>query len=138
MIASFGRAISDAVMKRGPASMYPLRRVFEPLQRLDRNNFYVIKEYGLYLERLGQADKSLPLLKRAYTMDPQDAEVQAGLRRLGLVPGPSLKDRNALAKPPVPEGPIPPVTEWVKNRSNTPAPAAPAASPSPTVQAPRD
>jgi tetratricopeptide (TPR) repeat protein len=117
--------------------------------RLERNDFYIIKDYGLYLERLGQPQKAEPLLKRAYTMDPQDAQVDAALRRMGIVPGPALKDRTALAKPAVPEGPIPPINEWTAQRQApapansgvrpAPAPApAPVYAPQPAAQVPRD
>jgi tetratricopeptide (TPR) repeat protein len=108
-------------------------------QRLDRNDFYITKEYGLYLERLGQPEQAKPLLTKAYGMNPQDAQVDAARRRLGIVPGPSLKEKTALAHPPVPEGPIPPVQDWTKGWGNNSSAARPAPAPSsPTVQAPRD
>ena len=53
------------------------------------------------------------MLRRAYAINPNDEQVAAALRRIGVVPGPSLKDRNALATPPVPLGPIPEV-DWSK------------------------
>jgi len=112
---------------------------FVRAQRLERNDFYITKEYGLYLERLGQAQKAEPMLKKAYAMNPQDAQVDAALRRLGIVPGPALKDRNALVKSPVPEGPIPPINEWGGQKQAT-APARPVTpvTPQPSAQVPRD
>jgi len=79
------------------------------------------------------------MLKKAYAMNPQDAQVDAALRRMGIVPGPALKDRNALVKSPVPEGPIPPINEWTANRqSSTPARAGAQVTPQPSAQVPRD
>jgi tetratricopeptide (TPR) repeat protein len=74
---------------------------------LDPEDALISKEVGLYFEKIGQTKNAEPLLKRAYTANPQDAEVTAALRRLGIVPGPSLKEERALAKPPMPLGPIP-------------------------------
>lgn len=76
-------------------------------EQIDPNNFYISKERGLYLEKLNQQAKAEPSLRRAYALNQDDAEVNAALRRLGVVPGLSLKPENALAKPPLPNGPIP-------------------------------
>jgi tetratricopeptide (TPR) repeat protein len=74
---------------------------------LDNQNFDYTKEYGLYLEQLGQPEAADPQLRRAYVMNTKDEDVQAALRRIGVVPGPSLKPESQLAKPIIPEGPIP-------------------------------
>lgn len=76
---------------------------------LEPNNFMVVKDYGLYLERLGQSQRAEAPLRRAYSLNSQDDQVIAALRRIGVVPGPSLKDENQLAKPIIPKGPIPEV-----------------------------
>jgi len=76
---------------------------------LDPQNFYIAKEYGLYLERLGQTDRAAAPLRRAYTLNNNDQQVNDALRRIGVVPGPSIKDEDALAKPLIPKGPIPEV-----------------------------
>jgi Tfp pilus assembly protein PilF len=76
---------------------------------LDPRSFYITKEYGLYLERLGQNDKAAVVLRRAYAINGTDQQVSDALRRLGIVPGPSIKDEDALAKPLIPKGPIPTV-----------------------------
>jgi len=73
----------------------------------DSENFYIAKETGLYLEHLGQGPKAETALRKAYSLNPNDDEVGAALRRIGVVPGPGLYDQNALAKPIVPRGPIP-------------------------------
>ena len=67
----------------------------------------ISKEYGLYLRELGQADLATPVLIRAYDADPEDEEVTAALREVGVVPGPSLRPRSRLSRPPVPKGPLP-------------------------------
>lgn len=113
---------------------------------LDPRDFYIAKEAGLYLEELGQTRQADQVLRRAYAINPNDEQVASALRRLGIVPGPSLKERNALATPPVPLGPIPEV-DWSKvvnggGGGQSPQPAAGEPAPAPTsvgtVQAPRD
>jgi Tfp pilus assembly protein PilF len=106
---------------------------------LDPKSFYALKEYGLYLERLGQGQKAVSPLKKAYALNGADAEVADALRRLGIVPGPSLKNQKDLAGPPVPKGPIPEV-DLSKNgqKSGTAAPAPSATPPNQPVQPPSD
>lgn len=109
---------------------------------LGPKDFYVQKDYGLFLEQIGQTQQAEKTLRKAYALNAKDAEVVAALRRIGVVPGPSLYDQNALAKPPVPKGPIPPAREWQfggdsnANRSADSLPAMPVQTE--TVQAPRD
>lgn len=82
---------------------------YEQATQLDPREFAYIKEYGLYLEQLGQTAPATPVLKKAYGMNSRDPEVGAALERLGVVPGPSLKERDQLVKPPIPQGPLPEV-----------------------------
>ncbi|MGN6506480.1 MAG: tetratricopeptide repeat protein [Tepidisphaeraceae bacterium] len=69
--------------------------------------FFIVKEYGLYQEKMGQKDAAQKTLLAAYRLNQQDNDVNAALRRLGIVPGPSLLDPSQLAKPMFPKGPIP-------------------------------
>lgn len=112
------------------------------------DNAQVLKEYGLFLEQVGQVETALTPLRRSNAIDPEDVEVANALRRHGIVPGPSLKEREELAKPLMPTGPIPDV-DWKTigrngGRSADATDAPPAAGqdgypvPSPTVQPPRD
>jgi Flp pilus assembly protein TadD len=80
---------------------------YEEAQQLDPMDQIVAKEYGLYLEQLGQMQKADPQLRRAYALNSRDEEVAAALRRLGVVPGPSLKGEDGLERPFVPLGPLP-------------------------------
>ncbi len=64
---------------------------------LDPTRFDVAKEAGLYEEGLKQNDKAARTLKAAYADDPNDDEVNAALRRLGVVIGPSLRDAGTLS-----------------------------------------
>jgi tetratricopeptide (TPR) repeat protein len=66
---------------------------------LDPKDFGIAKEYGLYLAQLGQDQRAEPLLRRAYQINSKDVEVVEALRKLGVVPGPSLKDEKDLAHP---------------------------------------
>lgn len=72
-------------------------------------DFAIAKEYGLYLLQLSQNDKARSELRRAYALNSKDEQVASALRRVGVVPGPSLKDERDLVKPVVPVGPIPEV-----------------------------
>ncbi|HET6246991.1 MAG TPA: tetratricopeptide repeat protein [Tepidisphaeraceae bacterium] len=71
--------------------------------------FAIAKENGLYLLQLSQKDKARVELRRAYALNSKDEQVASALRQVGVVPGPSLKNEDDLAKPIVPVGPIPEV-----------------------------
>ena len=77
----------------------------------DPKDFAIVKEYGLYLEQVGQQPRAAQQLKKAYALNANDEQVNNALRRLNIVPGPGLKDERALVKPPLPQGPLPEV-EW--------------------------
>jgi tetratricopeptide (TPR) repeat protein len=123
----------------------------------DASDFIVSKEYGLYLEQVGQTPRAKQQLKKAYTLNQNDEQVNNALRRLNIVPGPGLKDQDALVKPPLPQGPLPEVdlskfrlggngggTGSAGSDASTAAPAEPAAvPPAPAlppseIRAPRD
>jgi Flp pilus assembly protein TadD len=70
-------------------------------------DFEVAREYGLYLARLGQTEKARTELRRAYALNTNDAQVAMGLRTVGIIPGPSLKNEKDMVKPIIPVGPIP-------------------------------
>lgn len=67
----------------------------------------IVKSYGFYLESLNQPRRAEPYLIRAYQLDPADADVIRALRRVGVVPGPSLLANTDLSRPIVPQGPLP-------------------------------
>lgn len=112
---------------------------FDEAQQIDASDPEIAKEYGLYLEQLGQTKRADAQLRRAYALNSKDEEVAAALRRLGVVPGPSLKDADALAKPFMPLGPIPEVDLSTSNKTSTPQ-QAPSNSPGAvgTTNSPRD
>jgi tetratricopeptide (TPR) repeat protein len=109
----------------------------------DNRNFTYLKEYGLYLEQLQQNANAEQTLRQAYALNSNDAEVNAGLQRLGIVPGLALKSKGSLAKPPLPKGPIP-EPDWQKVKEGLgwqgDSKEQPAATPTPTNTAatPRD
>ena len=80
---------------------------FRAARGLDRDNAHVAKAYGLYLESIRQDAAAEEVLRRAYALAPQDAQVAAALVRLGVVPGPAILSKNNLARPLVPLGPLP-------------------------------
>ena len=59
--------------------------------------FDVAKEAGLYELGLDPNDPAAQSLKQAYADNPDDAEVNDALRRLGVVTGPSLRDERTLS-----------------------------------------
>ena len=73
------------------------------------NDFEVAKEYGLYLAQLSQDDKARVELRHAYSLNTTDPQVEVALRRVGVVPGPSLKNEHDMVRPIIPVGPIPEV-----------------------------
>jgi tetratricopeptide (TPR) repeat protein len=97
---------------------------------LEPTAFYIAKDYGLYMERIGQRAKAEPPLRRAYSLNHEDKDVNAALRRIGVVPGPAILDEDQLARPVIPKGPIPEVKvpNVLPGRTETDS----------TVQAPRD
>jgi Tfp pilus assembly protein PilF len=76
----------------------------------------IAKEYGLYLEQLAQNEKASLVLRRAYQLDPNDKQIADALRRLGVVPGPSIRDPQDSAQPVITRGPIP---NWDLTRVKT-------------------
>lgn len=73
----------------------------------ERQDFPIAKKYALYLMQINQSRRAEPVLVSAYRLNPGDAEVNAALRKLGVVPGPSLLAPNQLHSPIVPKGPLP-------------------------------
>jgi Tfp pilus assembly protein PilF len=96
-------------------------------------DFSLVKEYAIYLGQL-KDQRAEKMLRKAYAMRTTDDEIAAALRSLGVVPGPALKDEKDLVAPPLPKGPIPPVTEMHFGGGNQTS-AQPAAQ---TVEAPHD
>jgi tetratricopeptide (TPR) repeat protein len=140
-------AVQDAESKQNAESWLLLGKIyayrgdadsaidaFNRAALLEPNNFMVLKDYGLYLERIGQRQRAESPLRRAYTLDSNDEQVNAALRRIGVIPGPSIKDQSQLARPIVPKGPIPELhVPGMGGGAESSAGAAQS-----TVQAPRD
>ena len=87
---------------------------------LDPKNFTMAKEAGLYFEQLGQTPRAEQALKRANSLNPNDEQVVAALRRLGVVPGLTIRPVNQT------HGPPPSMTQQVRpgmTQTPTPAPA---------------
>ncbi|MDP9175069.1 MAG: hypothetical protein M3O30_14575 [Planctomycetota bacterium] len=95
---------------------------------LDTGNFATQKELGLYLQQLSQNQQAAQVLRDAYRINQRDDAVNEGLRRLGIVPGPALLAQDQIARPLMPNGPIPDLV----------APAAHTAGPAADSNAPRD
>ena len=100
----------------------------------DPKDFDVVKEYALYLEQVGQQQQAAKQLKKAYSLNQNDDQVNNALRRLNVIPGPGLKDERALVKPPIPQGPLPEV-EWSKFRIGGSKPTAEATAATPAAAA---
>lgn len=90
---------------------------FNRASLIDPSNFSLFKTYGLYAEHMGVKTKAEPALRHAYQLNPNDADVNGALRRIGVVPGPSLIGEDQLTKPTLPKGPLPNV--WENNGSGS-------------------
>lgn len=73
----------------------------------DKRDQPIAKSFGLYLAQTNQTRRAESVLTQAYRLNPGDREVNAALRKLGVVPGPSLLDQSQLNSPVIPKGPIP-------------------------------
>jgi Tfp pilus assembly protein PilF len=102
---------------------------------LEPKNFNFLKEYGLYLVRIGQNQRAESPLRKAYALNSQDQQVAMALRSIGVVPGPSILDEKQLTGPILPKGPIP---EMRSTRNDPPAGTTGAGAGNSTVAAPRD
>jgi tetratricopeptide (TPR) repeat protein len=83
---------------------------------MDPKEFAIVKEYGLYLEQIGQTPKATQSLRKAYALNNTDADVNAALRRVGIVPGPAVKSQTQLSKPYLPQGPLPELSRLGKDK----------------------
>ena len=72
-------------------------------------DFYIAKDYGLYLLQLSQTERAKAELRRGYALNGNDSQLADALRRVGVIPGPSLKNEKDMVQPAVPVGPIPEV-----------------------------
>ncbi len=81
----------------------------------------VAKNYGLYLVQVNQNKRAEVVLSKAYRLNQQDAEVNAALRKIGVVPGPSLLEPDRLSRPFIPKGPLPELEIQLKDSSDTSA-----------------
>lgn len=79
----------------------------------------VVKDYGLYLVQVNQNKRAEVVLRKAYQLNQQDAEVNAALRKIGVVPGPSLLEPDQLSRPFIPKGPLPELEIQLKDSSDS-------------------
>lgn len=96
---------------------------------LDQKDFYIAKEFGLYLVQLGQTQKGDLQLRRAYQLRQNDPQVNQTLASINVVPGPGLKEESQLRKPLLPKGPLPEVDlaklRILPRSEKSPEPASP-------------
>jgi len=64
---------------------------------IDGTRFEITREAGLYEAALGQNDRAALTLKKAYTMNQDDTQVNDALHRLGVVTGPALLTSASMA-----------------------------------------
>lgn len=113
---------------------------YQEAQQIDPASQPIAKEYGIYLEQLGQTKRADWQLRHAYAMNTRDEEVAAALRRLGVVPGPSLKSEDQLEKPFLPLGPLPEVDLTTSDKTSPSTPPSQQTNPGPvgSSTSPRD
>ena len=81
----------------------------------------VAKNYGLYLIQVNQTKRAEVVLRKAYQLNQTDVEVNAALRKIGVVPGPSLLEQDQLSRPFIPKGPLPELEIQLKDSKDTAA-----------------
>jgi tetratricopeptide (TPR) repeat protein len=84
-------------------------------------SFDIARDAGLYMAKIEQKPLAEAALRKAYRLKDNDENVNNALRRLGVVPGPALKEENELRKPLIPRGPLPEAFPD-KNRPPVPTP----------------
>lgn len=77
------------------------------------------KQYGLYLVQLSQNKHAEVVLVKAYQLNQTDEAVNGALRKIGVVPGPSLLQPDRLSKPFIPKGPLPELEIQLKDSSDS-------------------
>jgi tetratricopeptide (TPR) repeat protein len=75
---------------------------FNQASLVDPRNAEVAKQFGLYLQKIGQNQRAAQQLARAHDLDPNDAEVNNALRQVGVVPGTKVPGAEPLVPPPPP------------------------------------
>lgn len=86
----------------------------------------ILKSYGNYLVQIGQKEQAAATFRRLYVLTPDDPDVSNELRKLGIVPGPSLLPPDQLSKPVLPKGPLPELEINVTDHRSQPStPAQP-------------
>jgi tetratricopeptide (TPR) repeat protein len=144
--------VREAEQKGGGENWYLVAKVYsfrgDPDSAIDAynraallapKNFVIQKDYGLYLQQVGQQQRATAPLRKAYTLNPSDPQVNDALRQAGIVPGPSLKPQSALVEPPLPKGPIPELELKFGSSKSSSASSGQQQQPTQrTVEAPRD
>ncbi len=75
---------------------------FNQASLIDPRNAEVAKQFGLYLQKIGQNQRAAQQLARAHDLDPTDVEVNNALRQVGVVPGTKVPGAEPLVPPPPP------------------------------------
>lgn len=96
-----------AKISRGQGDADAAVEAYSQAALLAPTDFDVAKDFGLYLAQLSQTERARVELRRAFALKPDDDHVALALRRVGVVPGPSLKNDKDMVKPIIPVGPIP-------------------------------
>lgn len=92
--------------------------------QLDPSNFKAQREYGLYLEMLGQNQEAGVALRDAYRLNQNDSAVNTALRRIGMEPGASLLVQNPPAHPSLPQIPADNEDDGLTPASHTVGPSS--------------
>lgn len=114
-----GQAIDWYVLARTYAEMGDADNAIDAYDRAvlasNTSDVQIAKSYGLYLTQINQAKRAEVVLVKAYQLNQFDEEVNGALRKLGVVPGPSLLAPDRLSRPFIPKGPIPELELQVKD-----------------------
>jgi Flp pilus assembly protein TadD len=76
---------------------------------MNRDDFWLQKEAGLYLLQLGQGNRAVKAIQRANQLRSRDTEVLAAMKQLRLTPAPSMMQGESGPKTVFPSRPLPAV-----------------------------
>ena len=117
-----GLAIDWYVVARTYAEMGDADNAIDAYDRAvlasNSSDVQIAKSYGLYLTRINQTRRAEVVLVKAYQLNQFDEEVNDALRKIGVVPGPSLLEPDRLSRPFIPKGPIPELELQVKESNS--------------------
>jgi Tfp pilus assembly protein PilF len=93
--------------KATPDAIFTAREAFDHARELDPNSVVALKEYAMFLESLGELDRTRDLLEMASRIIPEDKEIKARLQALATPapppPPPNVRSEEIELVPELPK-----------------------------------